>query len=65
MDIYVQPADNWTLYDENFTAETLNLTWTAVNFSGSILDIKIFFINPLEISPLTLQDLLIVEINPD
>ena len=53
MDIYVKPADDWIKYDENYTEGFINLTWAAASFSGKILEIKIYFEHPLEISPLT------------
>ena len=41
----------------------INLTWTAKNYSGNILDIKVRFDYPLKLSPLTEQDELVVWIN--
>jgi hypothetical protein len=64
MDIYVKPTDNWINYEENFTMNAINLTWHATNFSGNILDLKIRFERPLELSPLPQQDTLIIWINP-
>ena len=52
MEIYVEPANDWIRYDENFTMKFINLTWYATNFTDNILDIKINFHHPLELSPL-------------
>lgn len=48
----------------NFTNESIHFNWEAVDFKRDTLYLKINFSEPLKISPLIVQDLMIVDILP-
>ena len=48
----------------NFTNESIHFNWEAIDFKRDTLYIKINFSEPLTISPLLVQDLMILDILP-
>ena len=63
MCIYVIHYTEWEEYRERFEMQQLNLTWRAIEYKDNILKIKIDFNNQSYISPLVVQDTLVVWIN--
>ena len=58
--LYIIPADSRDT-EPNFNASSLNFTWKATNFKAKFLDIKLNFSDPVSISPLLIQDTLVVK----
>jgi hypothetical protein len=59
LDVYIVPAlDRDTLSE--YDAKSVNLTWTVMNYTEHKLILKLAFDFPVQISPLEVQDSLIV-----
>jgi hypothetical protein len=63
MTIYVAPDKDWYKDVNGFEMHQINLTWQAKNYSGSILEIDVYFNNISFISPNRTQDKLMVWMN--
>lgn len=55
LDLYVVPALGRE-DDNGFDLKTINFTWNCTEVKGNIMEFKLKFNEPLEISPLTSQD---------
>ena len=62
LDLYVKPAKDYHLEDFNFNLSQLNLTWQADSYGGKTLKLNISFFDPISISPLPEQDMLILHV---
>jgi hypothetical protein len=63
VDIYVEPSNDWHLWDDTFDANsTLNLTWVVDKYEAKQMDINVTFLNPLWISSKIDQDRLIIHV---
>ena len=51
VDLYIKPAQDRHLYN-NFDPDSLNFTWTPVDYGNNTLYIQLNFSDPLAISPL-------------
>ena len=60
LELHVVPANKRHIYDETFRKPDVNLTWFAKSFEGDELLLKVNFTYPLEISPESRQDSLLV-----
>ena len=63
-DIYVEPAHNRHQSDD-FNITTLNFTWQVESYEEDTLAFKLDFYNPISISPLTVQDSLVIHFRED
>ena len=61
LDIYVLPALNRHLEDPTFDHSTIELTWVVDSFEDKDLVLNITFKNAMAISPLQIQDRLVIE----
>lgn len=55
-DMYIEPAQQRHLTEENFNLSTLNFTWKTVGWADNQLIFELNFSNPLYISPKVEQD---------
>jgi hypothetical protein len=60
LSLYIIPADGRDT-ELDFNASSLNFTWKVTDFTAKYMDIKLNFSSPLSISPLLIQDTLIVK----
>jgi len=58
-DVYIEPALSRD-QEENFNVSKVNLTWAVESYENSTLTIKLNFTSPVSISPLAVQDRLVV-----
>ena len=61
LDVYVLPALNRHLEDPTFDNSTIELTWVVDSFKDKDLVLNITFKNAMAISPLQIQDRLVIE----
>ena len=54
-DIFVVPAPA-RLFDDTFSYDDLKLTWNVTNIFNKTMELKFYFSNPYEISPLPTPD---------
>ena len=67
IDMYIIPADD-RQYDEGFRLESVNFTWNVTEYGPLTKDtshivFKLVFFEPLQISPLAVQDRLVLNLN--
>ena len=55
-DLYITPVDHWHLDYESFNMSKLNFTWNTTEYANDYLKLKLYFIEPLYISPLFKYD---------
>ena len=61
IDVYIQPSDDWHLYDESYIVnQTLNCTWEVSEYENSTMILNLTLLNPLHVSPNIRQDKLFV-----
>lgn len=58
--LYIIPAEGRGS-EPNFNASSLNFTWKVTEFKAKYFSLKLNFSDPLSISPLLIQDTLIVK----
>ena len=58
-DLYILPADQRE-EDSTFRLESVNFTWSVTSFKLDLLELKLEFFEPVEISPLQTQDSLVI-----
>ena len=58
--LYIEPAELRHIYSEDFNLSSVNFTWHVTSFAPKELVFKLNFSEPLAISPLLEQDLLIL-----
>ena len=61
LDVYVLPALNRHLEDPTFKSSDIELEWVAHSFVDKDLVLNVTFMNANAISPLELQDRLVIE----
>jgi hypothetical protein len=59
LSLYIEPAENRDLAESEFNYTTVNFTWKPVEMTEKELTVKLDFFDPVSISPLETQDLLV------
>ena len=60
LELHVVPANQRNIYDDTYSNPDVNMTWFTKSFIGDELLLKVNFTYPLEISPESRQDKLLV-----
>ena len=61
--MYIIPNQDWHVEYESFNMSKLNFTWNCIGFKNKMLIFSLKFNNPLEISPKSVQDKILINLS--
>lgn len=51
IDMYIQPFEDWHLYEDGFNISLFNFTWKVISLEDDLMEIQLNFNHPNAISP--------------